>query len=57
MSLLLNIASALIFFWICMNNIDISLKCFAQKVDLSELTISKLSKEFNATIREFQKHF
>jgi transcription initiation factor TFIIIB Brf1 subunit/transcription initiation factor TFIIB len=42
-----SIASGLVFFWICLNNIDISLKSFAKKVDLSELTISKLSKEIS----------
>ena len=45
-----SIASSIIYFWICLNDIDISLKNFAKKVDLSELTISKLSKEISNVI-------
>ena len=45
-----SIASSIIFFWICLNNIDISLKNFAKKVNISELTISKLSKEISIVL-------
>ena len=45
-----SIASSIIYFWICLNNIDISLKSFAKKVDLSELTISKLSREISTVL-------
>ena len=40
-----SVASALTYFWICYKGIDISLKEFAKKTDLSELTIDKLAKE------------
>jgi transcription initiation factor TFIIIB Brf1 subunit/transcription initiation factor TFIIB len=42
-----SISSGLIYFWISMKNIDISLKEFAKKVELSELTISKIAKEIS----------
>jgi transcription initiation factor TFIIIB Brf1 subunit/transcription initiation factor TFIIB len=42
-----SISSGLIYFWISMKNIDISLKDFAKKVELSELTISKIAKEIS----------
>ena len=42
-----SISSGLIYFWISLKNIEISLKDFAKKVDLSELTISKISKEIS----------
>lgn len=38
-------AASLVFYWICDKKMDISLKKFAQKADLSELTISKNAKE------------
>lgn len=38
-------ASALVYYWICKKKMDISLKKFAQKADLSELTINKNAKE------------
>ena len=38
-------ASGIVYFWICKKNINISLKEFAKKVELSELTISKIVKE------------
>lgn len=40
-----SVSAALIFYWICLKKIDISLKKFATKADLSELTISKNAKE------------
>lgn len=38
-------AAALTYYWICKKKMDISLKKFAQKADLSELTINKNAKE------------
>ena len=38
-------AASLTYYWICEKKMDISLKKFAQKADLSELTISKNAKE------------
>jgi len=40
-----SVASALTYFWICYKGMDISLKEFAKKSDLSELTIDRLAKE------------
>lgn len=39
-----SVASGLVYYWICLNKKDISLKDFAKRVSLSELTISKISK-------------
>jgi transcription initiation factor TFIIIB Brf1 subunit/transcription initiation factor TFIIB len=38
-------AASIIYYYICMKGMDISLKKFAQKADLSELTINKNAKE------------
>lgn len=38
-------SASLIYYWLCEKKMDISLKKFAQKADLSELTISKNAKE------------
>lgn len=40
-----SVAAALTYYWICHKKMDISLKKFAQKADLSELTINKNAKE------------
>jgi transcription initiation factor TFIIIB Brf1 subunit/transcription initiation factor TFIIB len=40
-----SVAASLIYYWTQKNNIDINLKDFAKKVDLSELTIDKNTKE------------
>jgi transcription initiation factor TFIIIB Brf1 subunit/transcription initiation factor TFIIB len=40
-----SVAAALTYYWIRKKNIDITLKDFAKKVDLSELTINKNAKE------------
>ena len=40
-----SVAAALTYYWICTKKIDITLKEFAKKADLSELTINKNSKE------------
>ena len=42
-----SISSGLIYYWISLKNIEISLKDFAKKVDLSELTITKIAKEIS----------
>lgn len=39
-----SVASGLVYYWICLKKKDISLREFAKKVSLSELTISKISK-------------
>lgn len=41
----LSVSSGLIFFWICKKKKGISLKDFASKISLSELTINKIAKE------------
>ncbi len=38
-------SASVIYYWICKKHIDITLKEFAKKVDLSELTISRNAKE------------
>jgi len=43
-------ACALVYYWICKKNMDISLKKFAQKADLSELTINKNAKEVSIVL-------
>jgi transcription initiation factor TFIIIB Brf1 subunit/transcription initiation factor TFIIB len=45
-----SVAAALTYYWICKKNMDISLKKFAQKVDLSELTINKNAKEVSLVL-------
>lgn len=40
-----SVAAALTYYWICTKKLDISLKEFANKADLSELTINKNAKE------------
>jgi transcription initiation factor TFIIIB Brf1 subunit/transcription initiation factor TFIIB len=40
-----SVASSLVYYWILKKNINITLKDFAKKVDLSELTIQKNTKE------------
>ena len=40
-----SLASSIIYYYICLKKMDITLKKFAQKVDLSELTINKNAKE------------
>ena len=46
-----SISSSVIFFWICYKGLDISLKDFASKTELSELTISKLSREISDVLK------
>ena len=40
-----SIGSGVVFAWICMKNLDISIKEFASKTQLSELTILKIARE------------
>ena len=40
-----SIASGIVYYWLCKNNKDISIKEFIKRVDLSELTIKKMAKE------------
>jgi len=42
-----SVASGLTYYWICKKNKNISIKEFAKKVGLSELTINKISKEIS----------
>lgn len=42
-----SIASGLVYFWVSLKNINVSIKDFAKKVELSELTIVKISKEIS----------
>ena len=41
----MSVASGIVYYWIIIKNKDISLKDFAKKVSLSELTINKISKK------------
>ena len=45
-----SLASAIIYYYICLKKMDITLKKFAQKVDLSELTINKNAKEISLVL-------
>jgi transcription initiation factor TFIIIB Brf1 subunit/transcription initiation factor TFIIB len=40
-----SVASGVIWYWICLNKKQINIKEFIKKVDLSELTVSKMAKE------------
>lgn len=42
-----SVSSGLVFYWTCLKGKNISLKEFAKKVQLSELTISKIAKEIS----------
>jgi len=46
-----SVACAITYFWICHKGLDISLKEFAKKSDLSELTIDRLSKEISNVLK------
>ena len=46
-----SISSSVIFFWICYKGLDISLKDFASKTELSELTISRLAREISDVLK------
>ena len=47
-----SVASGLTFYWISQKGYDISIKDFAKKADLSELTISKTAKEISELLRK-----
>jgi len=47
-----SISSGLVFYWICLKGKNISLKEFAKKSGLSELTISKISKEISRVLND-----
>lgn len=46
-----SVSSGLVFYWICCKGIDISLKEFAKKADLSDLTITKITKEISDILK------
>ena len=45
-----SIAAGLTYYWICNNNKNITMKEFITKVNLSELTITRISKEIAAIL-------
>ena len=45
-----SVSSGLVFYWTCLKAKNISLKEFAKKVQLSELTISKIAKEISEVL-------
>lgn len=47
-----SVASALVFYWIQRTKKDISMKEFTEKVELSEITVDKLSKEIDRIIQK-----
>lgn len=47
-----SVAASLIYYWTQKNNIDINIKEFAKKVDLSELTIDKNTKEITMILNK-----
>jgi len=50
-----SVSAGLTYYWICNKNIDISLKDFAKKAELSELTINKISKEISEIVESMEK--
>lgn len=47
-----SIAAGLTYFWICNKNKQVSMKEFTDKVNLSELTISRISKEISSILEK-----
>ena len=45
-----SVAAGLAFFWICKNSKNITIKEFSKTVKLSELTVSKVTKEISAIL-------
>lgn len=45
-----SVASGLVFYWICVKGKEITLKDFAKKVILSELTINRIAKEISEVL-------
>lgn len=50
-----SVSSGLVFYWTCIKGKNISLKEFAKKVQLSELTISKIAKEISEVLETVSK--
>lgn len=50
-----SVAAAVVYYWICMTNKNISLVEFKDKVGLSELTIKKLKKEIENILEKKQR--
>lgn len=46
-----SISCSIVFFWVCYRGLDISLKEFASKTELSELTISKIAREISDVLK------
>lgn len=49
-----SVASGLVFYWIQKSGKDITLKEFTEKVELSEITVEKISKEISRVLNEKQ---
>lgn len=47
-----SISAGIIYYWVCQEKKDITLKQFAKKVSLSELTINKIAKEISEVLGE-----
>ena len=47
-----SVGAGIVFYWICLKNKNIALSEFAKKVNLSELTITKISKEITEVIKK-----
>lgn len=45
-----SVGAGIVYYWICLNKKDISLKQFTKKVSLSELTINKIAKEISEVL-------
>jgi transcription initiation factor TFIIIB Brf1 subunit/transcription initiation factor TFIIB len=50
-----SVASGITYYWICKKGINISLKDFAKKAELSELTIVKISKEVSRVLEAVEE--
>lgn len=46
-----SVSASITYFWVCYKGLDISLKDFAKKAELSELTIDRLSKEISEVLK------
>lgn len=46
-----SVASGLVYYWIKLKDININVKEFAKKTDLSELTINKIAKEISSILK------
>jgi transcription initiation factor TFIIIB Brf1 subunit/transcription initiation factor TFIIB len=50
-----SVASSLVYYWMCKNNIGVSIKEFIKRISLSELTINKLTKEITSVLTALEK--